>query len=64
MEFHRQVAWSELPFPVPGDLPDPGIELVSLASPALAADSLPPCHLNGTGRIPVNDSIDRCSFSL
>jgi len=36
MEFHRQVDWSELPFPVPGDLPDPGIELVSLASPALA----------------------------
>ena len=36
MEFHRQVDWSELPFPVPGHLPDPGIELVSLASPALA----------------------------
>ena len=28
------------------------------------ADSLLPCHLNGIGRIPVNDSIDRCSFSL
>ena len=25
-----------LPFPIPGDLPDPGIELMSLASPALA----------------------------
>ena len=25
-----------MPFPTTGDLPDPGIELVSLASPALA----------------------------
>ena len=30
--------WSGLPFPSPGDLPDPGIEL---RSPALQADSLP-----------------------
>ena len=35
MEFSRQEHWSELPFPTPGDLPDPGIELMSLASPAL-----------------------------
>ena len=28
--------WSGLPFPFPGDLPDPGIEPVSPASPALA----------------------------
>ena len=27
--------------PPPGDLPDPGIEPISLASPALQADSLP-----------------------
>ena len=26
MEFSRQEYWSELPFPTPGDLPDPGIE--------------------------------------
>ena len=26
MEFSRQVYWSGLPFPSPGDLPDPGIE--------------------------------------
>ena len=25
-----------MPFPLPGDLPDPGIEMVSLTSPALA----------------------------
>ena len=38
MGFSRQEYWSGLPFPPPGDLPDPGIEPVS---PALAADSLP-----------------------
>ena len=27
MGFHRQEYWSGLPFPSPGDLPDPGIEL-------------------------------------
>ena len=36
MEFTRQEYWSGLPFPTPGDLPDPGIEPASLASPALA----------------------------
>ena len=35
MGFPRQVYWSELPFPPPGDLPDPGIEPMSPASPAL-----------------------------
>ena len=36
MEFPRQDYWSGLPFPPPGDLPDPGIEPMCLASPALA----------------------------
>ena len=36
MAFSRQESWSELPFPPAGDLPDPGIKLVSLRSPALA----------------------------
>ena len=31
MGFFRQVYWSGLPFPSPGDLPDPGIEHVSSA---------------------------------
>ena len=39
--FFRQEHWSGLPCPSPGDLPDPGIEPVSLVSPALQADSLP-----------------------
>ena len=33
MGFPRQECWRELPFPSPGDLPDPGIEP---PSPALA----------------------------
>ena len=36
MEFSRQEYWSELPIPSPGDLPNPGIEPVSLMSRALA----------------------------
>ena len=37
MGFSRQEYWSELPFPSPGDLPDPGIEP---GSPAFQADTL------------------------
>ena len=36
--FPRQEYWSSLPFPSPGDLPDPRIEPVSPVSPALAGD--------------------------
>ena len=36
-----QAYWIALPFPPPGDLPDPGIEPVSPESLALQADSLP-----------------------
>ena len=35
VEFSRQEYWSGLSFPSPGDLPDPGIESKSLASPSL-----------------------------
>ena len=34
--FSRQEYWSGLPCPSPGDLPNPGTELASLMSPALA----------------------------
>ena len=37
MGFSRQECWSGLPFPSPGDLPDPGIDP---GSPALEADAL------------------------
>ena len=36
MGFPRQGYWSGLPFPPPGDLPKPGIELASPVSPVLA----------------------------
>ena len=36
--FSRQEYWSGLPFPSPGDLPDPGIKS---GSPVLQADALP-----------------------
>ena len=36
MGFSRQEYWSGLPCPPPGDLPNPGIKLESLTSPALA----------------------------
>ena len=47
MGFSRQEYWSGLPFPSPGDLPDPGIEP---GSPTLQADALPsePSLLFGT----------------
>ena len=38
MGFSKQEYWSGLPFPSPGDLPDPGIEP---GSPTLKADALP-----------------------
>ena len=37
--------WSRLPFPPPGDLPDPGIEPRSPASPALQENALRLSHL-------------------
>ena len=39
MEFSGQKYWRGVPFPSPGDLPDPGIEP---RSPALQAASVPP----------------------
>ena len=38
MGFSRQECWSRLPFPSPGDLPDPGLQP---GSPASQADVLP-----------------------
>ena len=41
MGVSRQEYWSGLPFPSPGELPDPGIEPTSPAAFALQMDSLP-----------------------
>ena len=45
MGFSRQQYWSGLPFPSPGDLPNPGIELTS---PALAGGFFTTAHLGST----------------
>jgi len=51
MKCSRQEYWSGLPFPSPGDLPDPGIKPKSLVSPSWAGGFLAttppgkPCHL-------------------
>ena len=45
MGFPRQGCWNGLPFPSPGDLPDPGTEPTSLA---LQAGSLPADHLESS----------------
>ena len=44
--FSSQEHWSGLPFPSPGDLPDPGIEPGSPASQADTLPSEPPGKLN------------------
>ena len=38
--FSRQEYWSGFLCPLPGDLPNPGIELISLVAPAVQVDSL------------------------
>ena len=46
--FSRQEYWSGLPFPSPGDLPNPGL------NPSLLlweVDSLPLCHLGKDGHL-------------
>ena len=45
MESSGQKYWSRLPFPSPGDLPNPGIELTSPVSPALRLILYPLSHL-------------------
>ena len=43
IEFSRHEHWSGLPFPIPGDLPDPGIKPMSFVSPALAGRFFTKC---------------------
>ena len=51
VEISRQDYWSRLPFHTPWDRPNPGVQLPSLASPALQADSLPLSHLGSPLRV-------------
>ena len=63
MGFSRQEYWSGLPFPSPGDLPDPGIEP---RSPALEADALtsePPGKPWGIGKLTFSSPVATADFS-
>ena len=60
MGFSRQEYWSRLPFPSPGDLPDAGIEHMSLMSPALAGGFF---TTSTTWKAPLKH-IYTCKFSL
>ena len=44
MGFSRQDYWSGLPYSLPWDLPDPGIKIVSSATPSMQVGSLPLSH--------------------
>ena len=54
MGFSRQEYWSGLPFPSPGDLPDPGIEPGPPAFQADALTSESPGKKNGLNKDIVN----------
>ena len=60
MGFSRQEYWSGLPFPSPGDLPNPGIEP---GSPALQTDALPSEPLGKLEPIPNSSLISLYSQS-
>ena len=51
MGFSRQEHWRGLLCPPPGDLPDPDIEPVSPAAPALPAEYLPLSHQESPFRL-------------
>ena len=56
MEFSRQENWSKLPFPFPGDLPNPGIKPGSLALQADYLPSEPPGKPRSSSYDPKNKS--------
>ena len=69
LAFPRQEHWPGLPFPSPGDLPDPGIKPSSLAPSALAAEfssTVPPGKPQASPIPgPMSDLLkNRCTTSL
>ena len=74
MEFFRQEYWSRLPFPTPGNLPDPNIQPTSPESPALAGrfftTALPGepwlsvCYLSEDAKLRISFSITWAALSL
>ena len=57
MEFSRQEYWSGLPFPSPGNIPGPGFEFTSLASPTLAGGSFTTVPLGKPNRLITSTNI-------
>ena len=57
MGFPRQEYWTGLPFPLPGDLSDPGIEPVFCHLLHWQADSLPLSHLGSTKNLKFSGSV-------
>ena len=67
MGFSRQEYWSGLPCPPPGELPNPRIEPMSPAAPALQADSLPPSHQGSPVNVAIvnsNSSQQYCTINF
>ena len=65
MEFFRQEYWGGLPFPSPGDLPDPGFKPESFASPALVGSFFttePPGKPDNTYIHQIYDLMDTWDF--
>ena len=52
--FPRQEYWSGLPFPSPGDLPDPGIKSEFPTYPTLQVDSLQLSHIHHYTSVPTH----------
>ena len=59
MGFFSQEYWNVLPFPPPGDLPDPGTKPASPVSPALQVDFLPLSHLGDKCDINIHTDVMR-----
>ena len=61
MEFSRQEYWNGLPFPFPGDLPDPKIEPMSAT---LQADSLLSKPCKSDNLVPVIQNLGKISQTV
>ena len=68
MGFSRQEYWRGLPFPSPGDLSNPEIELLSSVAPELQAEALPMSHRESSSQLESSShqplSFMSCSPSL
>ena len=62
MQFSRKEYWSGLPYHPPGDLPDPGTDLASLMSPALASGFLTTSGSHFPWTLPKYASLYNSSF--